>query len=493
LKPQLPYLAPIASRSMLPHFRLSLLFGVIILGQASSLAQHQEPSAISQEGSTHFTLEQAVDYALAHYPAVRISLARLAQAQANVGLAKTQYLPSANLLWQSNRATFNNIFGQLLPQAVIPSISGPVLADTTNRSTWGSAGGVLGSWHPFDFGLRHANVMEARAGENIAAQAANLTRLQVAQATANAFLVAVAAQQNVTVAQANVDRWQTFDKSIHVLVDNQLRPGAEASQADAELAAARTQLIQAQTAAEIAKSVFADLLEVPTPSVVLVPDFILRLPSDAVPEASVKQHPLALEQQANLEFAQSVVHVLDRTYYPQFNLQAALYGRGSGVDTTGHVGSGTSGLAIDRENWAVGLSVTFNPMQIFALQQQHKAAEANVQAQQAQYEQTVHDLNYGVEQARSQLKGAQLIAQNTPIQLAAARTTETQSQAQYKASLATIVQVAQAESLLTQAEVDDAQARLNVWRALIVVAAAQGDVQPVIDLLHKNANNGENH
>jgi outer membrane protein TolC len=315
----------------------------------------------------------------------------------------------------------------------------------------------------------------------------------VAQATANAFLAVVATQQTVTIAQANVDRWQTFDKSIHVLVDNQLRPGADASQADAELATARTQLIQAQTAAEIAKSVFADLLEVPTTSIVLVSDSVLQLPAATVPEASIKQHPLALEQQANVDFAQSAVHVLDRTYYPQFNLEAALYGRGSGVDTTGHVGSGTSGLGIDRENWAVGISVTFNPTQIFALREQHKAAEANVQAQQAQYDQTVHDLSYGVEQAQSQLKGAQQIAQNTPIQLAAARSSETQSQAQYKASLATIVQIAQAESLLTQAEVDDAQARLNVWRALIAVAAAQGNVQPVLDLLHNNATNGENH
>jgi outer membrane protein TolC len=183
-------LPPKASHSMLPWFRWSLLFGAVILGQASSLAQNRQ-SAASEERSTRFTLEQAVDYALAHYPMIRVSLARVAQAHANIGLAKTQYLPSANLLWQSTRATFNNIFGQILPQAVIPSISGPVLADTSNTSTWGSVGGVLGSWQPFDFGLRHANVLEARAGENIAAQAANLTRLQVAQATANAFIAAV--------------------------------------------------------------------------------------------------------------------------------------------------------------------------------------------------------------------------------------------------------------------------------------------------------------
>ena len=39
---------------------------------------------------------------------------------------------------------------------------------------------------------------------------------------------------------------EAFSRSIHVLVDNTLRPGADASQADAQLAQARTQLIQAQ-------------------------------------------------------------------------------------------------------------------------------------------------------------------------------------------------------------------------------------------------------
>jgi outer membrane protein TolC len=98
-----------------------------------------------------------------------------------------------------------------------------------------------------------------------------------------------------------------------------------------------------------------------------------------------------------------------------------------------------------------------------------------------------------LEQAQSQLQGAQQVAQNTPVQLAAARASESQSQAQYRASLTTIVQVAQAESLLTQAEIEDAQARLNVWRALVTVAASQGDIQPLLDLLNNSATNGEKH
>jgi hypothetical protein len=45
--------------------------------------------------------------------------------------------------------------------------------------------------------------------------------------------------------------------------------------------------------------------------------------------------------------------------------------------------------------------------------------------------------------------------------------------------------VAEAQRLLTQAEIDDSLARLSVWRALVGVAAAQGDLTPVLSLAGK--------
>ena len=61
--------------------------------------------------------------------------------------------------------------------------------------------------------------------------------------------------------------------------------------------------------------------------------------------------------------------------------------------------------------------------------------------------------------------------------MAAARQSETQSRARYQSGLATLVEVADAENLLAQAEMDDSIARLNVWRGLFAVAYAQGDLQ----------------
>ena len=184
------------------------------------------------------TLEEAVDFALKNYPSVRASLERVKAAQAGIGLARTNYLPRADMLWQTNRATDNNVTGLLLPQSIIAPISGPVPVSVSNQSAWGSAAGLLFSWEPFDFGYRGAKVDAARAARGQAAAEASLTRLDVAFATVNAYLTVLAAQRTVRAAEADVQRRGTFDKNVHVLVDNQLRAGADASRADAEFARA---------------------------------------------------------------------------------------------------------------------------------------------------------------------------------------------------------------------------------------------------------------
>src|SRR5207245_1474122 len=76
--------------------------------------------------------------------------------------------------------------------------------------------------------------------------------------------------------------------------------------------------------------------------------------------------------------------------------------------------------------------------------------------------------------AQAALSAARQIAQNTPIQLRAARAGEQQAMARYKSGLTSIVELAEAERLLAQAEIDDALARLNIWRAQLAVAAATG-------------------
>ena len=437
-------------------------------------------------GNQPLSLAEALALAQTKYPAIRAALEQQAAAQHQIGVARTAYLPRVDMLWQTNRATDDNRTGLLLPQGVLPSLSGPVAVDAPGKSAWSSAGGALVQWQPFDFGVRAAQVNVAQKGATAAANATNVTRLAVAAATANAYLDVVAAHQLESVAQANLSRMQTFADSVHVLVDNKLRPGADASQADAQLAVARTQLIQAQTQEKVRLAALAEFLELPSQQVKIDPASVLSAPPAADPETTpINAHPAAQQETELVERQKAQLHVLSRSYAPAFNLLGSISGRGTGLNAQGNFTGGTSGLAPNTLNWAGAVQVTFPAFDIFAIHREEKVQSANVRAEQTRYQQTMDDLSAQVEQAQATLTGSRQIAQNTPIEVAAAQQSEQQQRARFQASLATVVEVAVAESLLTQAEGDDAIARLNVWRALAGLAVARGDVTPFLNLLGK--------
>lgn len=438
------------------------------------------------------TLEGAVNFALQNYPQVRESLARVSASQAGVGLAKTNYLPRADMLWQGNRATRNNTFGLLLPQPVISPISGPVLPSTSNDSVWGSAAGLLVSWEPFDFGRRRAIVNAATSGVQLANAELSLTRLDVAVAAANAFLTVEAAEQRIAAARANVERRQAFAKTVHVLVSNDLRPGADASRADAELARAQVLLIQAEQADAVARAALAQVLGIAGTTVQIDPGPLLSEPPKDNPAAPpLSSHPVAIAENARVDQIKAEKHVLDRSYVPRFDLQSTIYGRGTGANTDGTIQTDTSGLGLDRSNWAAGLTVTFPVFNIFAIREQKQIEEANERAERARYDQTLDDLRGQLQQAEVVLNGARLVAEKTPVELQSARQADSQARARYGSGLASIVEVADADGLLVEAETDDALARLAVWNDIALLAAAHGDLQPFLNLLHQKSQGGQ--
>ncbi len=443
-------------------------------------------TCLAQISATHsaLTLTQVIETAKAKYPAIQAAQAQQKAAQGAVGVARTAYLPRTDLLWQTNRATANNIYGLLLPQGVIPNISGPVIASDNTRSAWSSGGGALLSWQPFDFGARSAKVKAAREGSEAARQAASLTTLEVTANAGSAFFDLTAAQQLVVVAQANVRRTEAFHQAVHVLVDNTLRPGADASLADAQLALARNQLIQAQTQEALRRSALAEYLQAPGAQLEIDASHVIAsLPASDLGQAAAVNHPAVLEESALSLQQEAQKRVLDRSYVPVFSTLGAVSGRGAGTALNGQFPGGTAGLAPDTFNWAAGVQVTFAAFDYFSLREQQKVQQANVEAEHARYDQSLSDVSTAMEQARATLAGARRMADNTPVELAAAQTSEQQQQARYRSGLATVVDVAAAEGVLAQAEADDAIARLGVWRAELGIAAAQGDLQPFLLLL----------
>ena len=427
-------------------------------------------------------LSEAVELAESNYPSIRTGQAQAGVAASGIDLARTAYLPRLDLLWQENRASVNNVFGTLLPQGVIPSISGPVLGTNSLTSTFGSAGGALFSWEPFDFGYRKANVEVARDLTKQAEAAVNVTRLDVATSAADSFLALLAAQQAVRAAEANVSRAQVFAESVHALVNNQLRAGVDAARADAELSAARNQLNRAQQTAEISRASLAEALGRPGEYVSIDQGVLLEPPRDlSVPAINLDLHPIVLAQKAAIETVRAREHALDRSYFPKFNFQSAFFARGTGALADGTFQGGAHGLYPTTPNFAVGMTVTFPAFDIFSIRARRRVEAGNEGVEQARLDQTVQALKAQYARAQALIDGALRIAQETPNQLKAAQQAEVLTRERYKYGLATVTEVADAQRLLAQAEIDNAVARLNVWRALLVAAHLQGDLKPFLD------------
>ncbi len=444
----------------------------MVAARAVLLAQSAAPGSL--------TIAQAVQEALRNYPSVRVTQEQMNAAAAEIRLAQTAYLPRVDGLAQVNRATRNTFYGLLLPQGIIPGVDG-VRANNLG-SVWDSGVGVLVTWQPFDFGLRASNVASATAARNQAQATMNRTRYDVSVATADAFLTVVAAQQTAQAAQAAVDSWQILRKSIHALVAAQLRPGADESRVEAELAAAQTQLAQAEQAIDVARSTVAQFVGVNLSQMKVSPGKLAeQLPPDR-PEAPLETaaNPLAVEQNAAITQAQSQLKAIERTYYPQFLVQGLAAARGTGLLNDGSRLGGLNGLAPTTQNYGVGLTVTFPAMDRFAIREQEAVHSASIRAGQAQYQLIATNLQAQFNAALATLTGARRVAANTPVEVSSAQTALQQATARYQSGLSPIDAVAQAQRLLVQAQIDDALARLNVWRALLAVATARGDIQPFL-------------
>lgn len=427
------------------------------------------------------TLKQAVEDSLKNYPSIRVSQEQINAAAAAIRLARTAYLPKVDALAQFNRATRNNVFGLLFPQSVIPSMSGPVIGTNNLGTVWGSAVGGLVTWEPFDFGLRSANVAAANAARAQSEAAAKRTQFDVAVATADAYLTLVAAQETVRAAQAGVERAEVILKTITAEVNAELRPGADRSRAEAERAAARTQLIQAQQALEVSRATLAQFIGRDPSQVAVTTGNLGQLPPEQAPASlDIAANPFMIEQNAAVDQARAQLHALERTYFPKFYLEGAAYARGTGAETDGDRLGGLNGLAPNYQNYALGFSVTFPVLDLPALHAREAAQSATIRSQTARSEQIAVDLKAQWNRAVATLNGARRIAANTPVQVSSAQTATKQATARYQAGLGNIDEVAEAQRLLTQAEIDDVLARLTVWRGLLGIATAAGDIEPFV-------------
>jgi outer membrane protein TolC len=426
------------------------------------------------------TLARAVAFAVEHHPSLRAQAGAEDATVAQLDLARAGYLPSLTLSAQLEDGTANVLRGALFPLPGIPAVSGPPTGRTLGDSGYGTLIGAGGSWDVSGILQRMAAVDVALADRQRASASTQVSRLAVAFSAARAFLAALTRDEEVKAASASVERARVFLTQVKALADQSLKPGADLTRAQAELALASTQSFRAQQAQAVAIIELAQSLGLSGQTVVADPGKLLQPPGRPIAAATAATNPALLESQRAAALAHARQRVTRFQYLPRLEVVGALWSRGSGLASGALGPSRGSGLVPDTPNWAAGLVLAWPPLQVIGTRAQSRVDAANARAADAGQEVVAQAVRSQIDVGRAILEGAVRVAENTPVARNAATAAEGQARARYSAGLASVIEVAEAQRLLAQAEIDDVVARLAVWSAKLVLARAVGDLSPFL-------------
>ncbi len=475
----------------MPSLIVKLLAAVCLMVLTGTCANAQlglKPAIVAPEtgasvGSRLFNFSQALQTAIDNFPSITASAAREEALRGSISLAKTAYLPRLDVVMQENRGSTSEMNSIYVPVLHLPLVnSTDVRSKNFGRSIWSGTTGAVLNWELIDFGLRRARVRAAEAEHGVAVAGVQLTRFDVEVATADAFFALLGAEQKVKAEKANVDRMQAFASQVHALVGAELRPGVDASRADAEVARAQDEFIGAEQSRDVGKAMLAERMGLAGAAVEVVQQPFVVLPQLSVAPTlpSFEFHPLVIQNTAIINTVLAKEKAISREWFPHVAGLAAMQARGSGVNR----GSALSqaGFLPDVPNWMVGLTATFPVMDIFEIRIRHNIERANERAARARFAQTMQILTGQDAVAKAEIVGAQRRAQNAPFFLKSAQDTVKRAQIRYNVGLGTVVEVAEAERLLTDAQVIYDLASIAVWRAYLAAAVAHGDLTPFIKL-----------
>jgi outer membrane protein TolC len=422
-----------------------------------------------------YTIDRAVADAVANHPELASARFDADAASARVDEARAGYLPSVGVGVQVNRSTGNTAPGAFFPQTGFLPVAGPVRGKSIDEGAWQTGVSLWASYDVLNFARQSAIVGVASAAHVEATAETEVRKLDIAYRAADAFVRLLEAQETVRAAKANVDRAQSVATVVKPLVDQNLRPGADAARAEAELANAQTLLARTEQTREVRRAQLADAVGNAKLHADAAPGSLLAGADAQMPSARVESHPLVVLTSATVDRAASAERAVTVQYFPKVDLVASLWARGSG-----YYGSPGDGLVPDIANWAVGVVVSWSVFDIPAVRARSRAADASHSAALARRDAATLAVSSDVAGANAALEGAQRVARLTPKALDAARAAEQQATARFKTGLSSVVDVADAQRLLAQTEVDDVVARLEVRRAQLLLARASGDLGPFL-------------
>ena len=396
------------------------------------------------------SLAQCIEIALARNPQTRESWQRARSAAAGIGQARSAYLPSADFTAGANRSDPVSLDGH---------------QETGPANTFDAGFGLR--YLLFDGGARSAGLKGAEA-ELLNANFQHNEMLQdVALKVEEAYYGLLAAKQLERVAEETVRQTQYHVDVARARYNNGLVARSDVLKAETEKASADLLLVRARNEIRIARGNLANAMGLK--------------PSESFEVAELRQNPhqqeladvkrLMAEATANrsrlraalakVEAARANIKARKARYWPKIALSADYGWR----DRT---------FVPDRDEWSLGLGLTWPLFEGFNREYTVHRAKAELAKSVAEYEKLFHGVELDVWTAYSRLIEAGQAIEAARALVASAEESARVTEGEYKNGTASIIEVTDAQTARTTANVRLVQARLDWYTALARLERAIG-------------------
>jgi outer membrane protein len=440
----------------------------------AALLAARRATAEEQPAVRTMTLPDALAYARAHEPSLRAALARVAAAGADTRVARAQWQPSFGATAQAFEGTTNNTTGEYVgaPKVDLPRIGGTKTDDLAHWSpSTSTLAAVGGTQEVFDFGRIAAQAAVADAAHDGERHRADAERLRVDLLVREGFYGVQGAHAVETAARDAFSRARVHRDMAAASVKSGLHAPIELTRAEADLARFDVGARRAAGGVRSAETVFAAAVGVddalldaagPAEATALPPRV------DEAVRRAVEREPVLQEARARIAGADDAARAIGAELRPDLVLTGTFSGRIGTATPSGGPVDDRYGPLPTVPNWDVGLVLRW-PLWDAVVSARRDAAASRAEVARADLATLSRQEVAVVQSAYVDLEIAQDTLGSLGHAVDAAVANGAQADARFRAGLGTSLELADAEALRTDAEIQLAVGRFDVLRARAVL------------------------
>ncbi len=448
---------------------VALTFSLVALGARAQEAPESPPMDVPPPTRT-FTMTQALEYAHAHQPAIQAALARVSARVEEAKVPSAQWLPAVGVTAQLFAMTANNTtatFVQTAPMD-LPRIGATATTATGTFSPYASTlvGAGL-SQEVFDFGRIGAQRAAADAQVEVERHRADTQRLDVDFSVEEAYFSVSTAEAIVKASSEAYERSRLHRDLAKRGVDSGLRSPIDLTRAEAELDRYDVGRVRARGGVAIAQSVFAAAIGAPDAAIDIAAEVPVPRDMPALGEAlalAQRRDPRLAETIAELKAAEEHTRAVGAELRPDVSLTATLSGRAGGAPPSSGPSAHDDGWVPNVPNWDAGLVLSW-PLFDGTIAARTRAARSMEQVRRDDVDVLREQDLAMVRQAYVAVKIAITALGALGSEVTATRANYDQADARFRAGIGNAVELADAEAVRTDAEIQLALGSFELARA----------------------------